>query len=304
MIRRAAAVILVLTFNPALVSAQDATFTVTVPSAEVYMGPTNVTPVIGRAPRGTVLPVSRNLGSWAKVAWPDAPDGVGYVHLTMGRLESVRAAAPAAATPARTPPAATLSRTPAAATPSRTPADPGSAPTTMPSPVGRGRLAVSDGLYGAPITHIFGVGGWAGLTRSFGATARAWYTDRVGFQFALTRDAMTSDVAAGRVTSMQVESAALYSLFDHVSDYVWIRPYVGSGVSFHHQNLEDSSPDGLVASDNGFGFRAFAGSELTFPSVQRLGLSVEFGYRRVPTPFPGFEADKLSASIAGHWYIK
>jgi outer membrane protein W len=291
MIRRAAAVVLALMFNPALVSAQDATFTVTVPSADVYKGPTNVTPVIGRAPRGTVLPVSRNLGSWAKVAWPDAPDGVGYVHLTMGRLESARAAAPAAAAPA-------------ASTASRTPADPGPGTTAMPPPVRRDRIAVSDQMNGTPITHIFGVGGRLGSTRSFGATARAWHTDRVGFQFALTRDAMTSDAAAGRVTSMQVESAAVYSLFDHVSDYIWIRPYIGSGVSFHHQNLKDSSPDGLVASDNGFGFRAFAGSELTFASVQRLGLSVELGYRRVPTPFPGFEADTLSASIAGHWYIK
>ena len=95
MIRRAAAVVLALTFNPALVSAQDTVFTVTVPSADVYKGPTTVTPVVGRAPRGTVLPVSRNLGSWAKVAWPDAPDGVGYVHLTMGRLAPSKAAAPA-----------------------------------------------------------------------------------------------------------------------------------------------------------------------------------------------------------------
>jgi SH3 domain-containing protein len=83
MIRRAAAVVLVLAFNPALLCAQDTVLTVTVPSADVYKGPTTVAPVIGRAARGTVLPVARNLGSWAKVAWPDAPDGVGYVHLTI-----------------------------------------------------------------------------------------------------------------------------------------------------------------------------------------------------------------------------
>jgi hypothetical protein len=38
--------------------------------------------------------------------------------------------------------------------------------------------------------------------------------------------------------------------------------------------------------------------------VPQLGLSVDLGYRRVPTPFVGFEADRLSAAIAGHWYIK
>ena len=49
---------------------------------------------------------------------------------------------------------------------------------------------------------------------------------------------------------------------------------------------------------------AFAGSELTFASVQRFGLSVELGYRRVPTLFAGFETSRLSASLAGHWYIR
>jgi hypothetical protein len=116
---------------------------------------------------------------------------------------------------------------------------------------------------------------------------------------------MTSDTAAGRVTSLQVEPAAVYALFDHVSDYIWIRPYLGSGVSFHHQRLEVSAPDAAVpASDNGVGFRVFGGSELTFAGAQRFGLSVEFGYRHLPTPFPGFEAAQLSASLAGHWYIK
>ena len=131
-----------------------------------------------------------------------------------------------------------------------------------------------------------------------------WRNDRVGIQFSFMRDAMSSAATAGSVTSMQVEPGVVYALFDHVSDYVWIRPYVGSGLSFHHQALKVSSPDLVLASDNGFGFRVFAGSELTFASVQRFGLSVELGYRRVPTPFPGFEAEKLSASLAGHWYVK
>ena len=63
MIRRAAAVILVLIFTPALLQAQDAVLTVTAPSAEIHKGPSIVTPVIGHAARDTVLPVTRNLGS-------------------------------------------------------------------------------------------------------------------------------------------------------------------------------------------------------------------------------------------------
>ena len=294
MIRRAAAVVLALTLNPALVSAQDAVLTVTVPSADVYKGPTTVTPVIGRAARGAVLPVSRNLGSWAKVDWPDAPDGVGYVHLTMGRLTSSNGQ----------PPAATPAATPAL----RTPAERNSAATTMPPSasrqVPRDPVPVADQSTAAPISHIFGVGGRVGSTRSFGATARVWRDNRVALQVSFMRDTMTSTVAAGRLTSMHVEPGVVVALFDHASDRLWITPYVGSGLSFHHQTLNVSSPDATAASDNGFGFRVFGGSEVTFPSVERLGLSVEFGYRRVPTPFPGFEPDKLSVSLAGHWYVK
>ena len=140
---------------------------------------------------------------------------------------------------------------------------------------------------------------------SFGATARAWRNDHLGIQLAFTRDAMTSDVAAGRVTSIRFEPGVVYALFDHVSDYIWIRPYVGSALSVRRQTLKVSAPGAMKpASDNGMGFRVFGGSELTFAGVPRFGLSAELGYRRFPAPFPEFEADRLSVSIAGHWYIK
>ena len=137
---------------------------------------------------------------------------------------------------------------------------------------------------------------------SFGATARVWPSDRLGIQLAFTRDAMTSDVAAGRVTSLRFEPGVVFALFDHVSDYVWIRPYVGSVLSVRHQTLKVPGLESVP--DNGLGFRVFGGSELTFAGVPRFGLSAELGYRRFPTPFPGFEADRLTVSIAGHWYVK
>ena len=297
MVRRIAAVVLALTLNPTLARAQDAVLTVTVLSADVHKGPSTVTPVIGHVSRGTVLPVSRNLGSWAKVAWPDAPEGVGYVHVTMGRLGPSSADASAANMSPRT------SSAPASAT-----SAPASATTTIP-PVTRKsageRMAVRGELSDTPITHIFGVGGLVGPMSSFGATARAWRSDHLGIQLAFARDAMTSDVAPGRVTSIRFEPGVVYALFDHVSDYVWIRPYVGSVLSFRHQTLKVSAPAAMEpASDNGIGFRVFGGSELTFGGVPRFGLSAELGYRRFPTPFPEFEADRLSVSIAGHWYIK
>jgi hypothetical protein len=289
MIRRAAALILALTLNPALLRAQDSVLTVNVPSADVYKGPTTVTPVIGHVSRGTVLPISRNLGSWVKIAWPDAPDGVGYVHVTMGRLgppsadARVRNVSPA------------VSSTPG--------------PVTATIPL-RGRTSVGEqvvprGQLNTPASHIFGVGGLVGSMSNVGATARAWSNNRLGIQFGFTRDALTSAGGAGRVTSMQFDPGVVYGLFDRVSDYVWIRPYVGSVVSLRHQTLSVAAPVALQpAVNNGVGFRVFGGSELTFASIPRFGLSADLGYRRFPTSFPGFETDPLSVSIAGHWYIR
>jgi len=289
MIRRAAALILALTLNPALLRAQDTVLTVNVPSADVYKGPTTVTPVIGHVSRGTVLPISRNLGSWVKIAWPDAPDGVGYVHVTMGRVGP-----PSADAPVRNVSPAVSST---------------SAPVTATIPL-RGRTSVGEqvvprGQLNTPASHIFGVGGLVGSMSNVGATARAWRYNRLGIQVGFTRDAMTSAGGAGRVTSMQFEPGVVYGLFDRVSDYVWIRPYVGSAVSFRHQTLSIAAPVALESTaDNGVGFRVFAGSELTFASIPRFGLSADLGYRRFPTSFPGFEADPLSVSISGHWYIR
>ena len=296
MIRRAA-VVLVFTLYSAPVLAQDTVLTVTAASADVYKGPTTVTPVIGHAKRGAVLPVTRNLGSWAKVAWPDAPDGIGYVHMTMGRL------APAKAEPAAPSAATTASATqPRPATEARPAASMSSSPARQ---LPRDRQMVVTDSTGARISHVLGVGGGIGSTGGFGATARGWHNNRLGIQVSFARDTMSSDVAAGRVTTMQVEPAFLFALFDHVSDYVWLRPYLGSGVSFQHQSLKVSAADAASqSSDSGVGYRVFGGSELTFASVQRFGLSVEFGYRHAPSLFQGFEADKMNASLVGHWYVK
>jgi uncharacterized protein YraI len=300
MVRRIAAVALALTLNPMLLYAQDAVLTVTVASGDVYKGPSTVTPVIGHASRGTALPVTRNLGSWAKVAWIDSPDGIGYVHVTMGRLSSSNGAAPAGASSA--PSAAPLASSSASAAMSPAPRTAAREHTSSPT---HERMAISGGPTDAPITHIVGLGGLVASRSSFGATARAWRTDHLGIQLAIARDALSSDVAAGRVTSVRLEPGIVYGLFDHVSDYVWIRPYVGSVVSFRHDTLRVSAPAALEpVSDNSIGYRVFGGSELTFAGLPRFGVSAELGYRRFSTPFPAFEADRFTVSIAGHWYIK
>jgi hypothetical protein len=294
MLRRMAAIVLALTLNPAAVRAQDAVLTVTSQTADLHTGPSNVTPVIAHVPRGTVLPVARNLGSWARVAWPEGPEGIAYVHVTMGRMGPSDGDATAANISPRTSSAPALTSTPASS----------AIPPAPRRPSAEG-VAVRGDSTDTPISRIFGVGGLVGSMHSFGATARAWRSNRLGIQLEVARDAMTSDVAAGRVTSVRFEPGVVYALIDHVTDYIWFRPYVGSVVSFRRQTLKVSAPAAPEpTSHNGVGLRLFGGSELTFVGVPQFGLSAELGYRRFPAPFPTFEADRLSLSIAGHWYIK
>ena len=289
MIRRIAAVALALILNPVFLHAQDTVFTVTVPTATVYKGPSNVTPVIGRVSSGTELSVSRNLGGWVKVAWPAAEDGIGYVRMSMGRIGGPEVSA--SATNASRPSSASAAAATTTASAART-----SAPQQIPP---RGQPRVRD------ISHIFGIGASLVPMSGVGATARGWHKNHLGIQVAFMRDAMTSDVAAGRVTSMQFEPGVEYAPFDRVSDYLWFRPYIGSAVSIVRQTLTIASPVARPSvSDSGLGVRVYGGGELTFASMPQFGVSADLGYRHLPAPFAGFKADPLSLSLAGHWYIK
>src|SRR5262245_29528079 len=294
MIRRIAAVVLALILNPAFLHAQDNVFTVTVPTASVYKGPSNVTPVIGHVSRGTALSVSRDLGGWVKIAWPDAEDGVGYVRTSMGHVGGSDADTSAANASPRS------SSAPASA-PAAAPATGASAARTSTSQ----RIAPQRQSKNSEISHVFGVGASLVPMSGVGATARAWHKNHLGIQVAVMRDVMTSDVAAGRVTSMRFEPGVEYAPFDRVSDYLWFRPYMGSAVSFVHQTLSISRPFARPpVSDSGLGYRVYGGGELTFASMPQFGVSADLGYRHLPAPFAGFKADPLSVSIAGHWYIK
>ena len=299
MMHRAVVVALALVCSPAILHAQDTVLTVSVPSADVYKGPSNVTPVIGHLARGTEVPVLRNLGSWVRVPWPSAPDGIGYVHVTMGRLSSP---ADVGARPAR-PAAQGSSASGSASSPSPSPSPAAPQSGMLPRTVPRDRVVVRN-QDGSTISHVVGVGGAIGSVRSIGATGRMWAGNRLGVQVGFTRETLKSDASAAHVTSMQIEPALVYGLCDVVGDYLWIRPYVGSGLTVRHQTLHESPAAGERPSDTGLGFRVFGGSELTFAGASRFALSVEAGYRRYSTPFDGFAADRFVASIAGHWYIK
>src|SRR5262245_54858069 len=105
MIRKAAAVVIVLLLSPSWVTAQGTELTVNVASASVHKLPTNTSPVLGVIGRGARLEVTREVGDWVKVAYPAAADGVGYVRKSMGSMGPVvgsRTPTQSTATAART----------------------------------------------------------------------------------------------------------------------------------------------------------------------------------------------------------
>lgn len=361
MVRRIAAVICVITLNAAIVHAQQTAITVSVQSADVYKGPSNVTPVIGHVARGTAVPIVRNLGSWVKIAWPGAPDGFGYLHVTTGTIAPASSSRPAArptaatqkpapvkAAPATAPPAkptaasaaagssstakpappkpasstasapvraTSASAPPTAAAPQPKPASstappqpasqsvqPKPAAQAMPQPRPAAQVAAPRaGDTVVPASHQIGVGAVLGYTSSFGATARAWRGNHLGVQFGVSQNRLTSDASPDSVTSTQFEPAFVYGIADRITDYVWLRPYVGTGVAFRHQtSVTGAEP----ASDTTIGVRFFGGAEFTFASAPRFGVSADAGYRRFQASFPEFEPSSFAISIAGHWYIR
>jgi hypothetical protein len=298
MIRFAAAVAVTVCVSPAWLCAQTTVLTVNTASADVYKSPSTGSPIIAHAPRGTVLAVTRELGSWVKVSWPGAED-IGYVHMSMGSLGRGVPSQPSR-------PAGLPSARPAPEPASLTPVAIG---VGRPAP---GVPAPMRPVFVTPATHLIGLGGrvggptrGGGSTFGFGATARAWSRDKFGAQLEISHYALTSLEAPGRVTSMQFEPSVLYRLPDHVADYLWVRPYLGSGVNLRRQTLSTATPGaGPSVSENQFGLQAFGGGELTFASVPRFALSVDLGYHWVRTSFAGVDLGGPGVSVSGHWYLK
>ena len=301
MIRRAAAVaaLLVLGATPLHAQQPPSQFTVNVPSAAVRRAPSLASPEVGQAPRGAVLEITRDIGAWVKVAWPAAPDGIGYVHQSMGT---------------RSRPTTLEERVAIALAPPEP--DPSLAAQSSPgmgaAPGGLGAIPMSTRtVYVAPPTHILGLGGRiSGSTDDmtaggFGFTSRIWSRSRLGIQAEVARGRRTSSTAPGRLTTLQFAPSLIYSLPDRVGDSLWLRPYVGAGMSWNKLTLRENAPGNLaMATDNALAFRGFGGAELTLPSVARFAISADAGYLWSQETFTGFELSRFTFSVSGHFYVK
>jgi SH3 domain-containing protein len=293
MIRHAAVIVVVVCLSAPVVEAQNAEYRVSAATAEVHKSPSTAGPVIGTVSRGTVLTVTRDLGSWVKIAWPQAADGVGYVHVSMLTTGAPSAAPAATARPATSirPASGSLAPAPAAQTGRGVPIQPrAAAPPTL-----------------SPTSHLIGVGLQTGGPRmGIGASARASIVERVGVQLELSRYADTNALTQEHLTAVQFTPSLLYSLPDRLSDYVWLRPYVGGGIGWHHSSVSSTMTPVLPTSmsENQLSKQIFGGSEFVFSAAPRFGLSADYRYRWPQTPVNGFEIGGSGLSISGHWYVK
>ncbi len=290
MTRHVAAVAIAVLLGPAGVYAQDAQFTVTASSATVHNSPTTASAVVGKAPRGRVFDVTRDLGSWVKIVWPETESGVAYVHVSMGTLSK------------RAPRAERLAEAvgPASSSASATAAPPSA---TVQAPLSESLVSNRTTYVAAP-AHSFGLGGRFGTAQELGVTTRLWSRQRFGVQAEVLRSSETSALAPGRVTTLEFAPAGIYQFPDRVTDNLWIRPYLGAAASFRRATLKLTGDTEDPLRDSSVGLRAFGGGELTFPGAPRFAVSADVGYLWAGTPFVGFDPSGVRVSISGHWYMK
>jgi len=299
MIRKAAAVVVVLCLSSASLHADSVKLTVSAASATVYKSPSVGSPTVGQASRGTALEVTRELGDWVKVAWPSSPEGVGYVRSTTGSISRGTAAAPAAAAAA-----APASPAPASSPVLRqsAPASPSLAARDEQQPAVRSSApSPASTLFVAP-THTLGFGARiGGSSLGVGGSVRGWKGRRLGAQFDVSHYAMSSLTQVGSVSATQFGPSVLFAMNDRVTDTMWMRPYLGGGLDFSHATLSYPTP-GFEQTSNAMGFRIFGGGELTLSGLPKFGISLDVGYYEMPAPFVGWETKGFGAAVSGHWY--
>ena len=291
----AAAVAVVLVMGTSPLYAQDTlSFVVTTMSADVHKAPSVGSAVVGKAPRGKALDVTREVGSWVGAAWPDAETGVGYLHVTWGtisRNDSTRERSIPERLPSRAAPSAGPS---APESDSQTAVHVTQVPrtTSLPRPAP-----------GLP-SHVIGLGGRMG-TQAIGlaATGRVWTHGLLGAQIEVGRSTHTSTVGLEQVRSMQFAPSLVYSPPNVVTNAIWARPYVGAGITAYRSTLKN--PFGVSGTpQSGLGSQVFGGAEFTWANVPQVALSADLRQQWAPAPFTGFELGGFAFSMSAHWYAR
>jgi hypothetical protein len=296
--RYAATVALVLMMGASPVHAQKGMFVVTSMSADIHKAPSTGSAVIGKAPRGKAFEVRRELGSWVAVAWPEGDAGMGYLHMTWGRMSDWTAAQTSRASDATS----TVVHSTAVSAVMRSTPESDAAATTTPLGQTPGTRAVSGPAPSLP-SHVIGLGGRIGTQAlGFAATGRAWTERRIGAQLELGKSTYTTAFGGAQLSAMQFAPSVIYSPRNLVTNAVWTRPYVGGGVNFYRSTFS-SAPGFPGVVDSGVGSQMFGGAELTWANLPQVALSADLRHLWAPTS-NGFELGGMGFSVSGHWYVK
>jgi hypothetical protein len=281
--------------------------TVTAAQVDVHKQPTTSSPVVGRAARGRSLEVTRDVGDWVQVVWPEAQDRIGYVRVRFGAtpVASLSEPRPGTMVASASPSSASApgSPVPPVSSDARTGGSGAASSVTTPAALAEPRSpSLPNNGYQLP-AHTLGFGARMDPFNALGGSGRFWSGHGFGVQLDLSRSSMSSELAPGRLTTFSVSPSVLYALPGVVRSSVWLRPYVGSGIDVARASLRNVTP-GMSISDTSVGFRTFGGGELTFAGAPQVGVSVDLGYRWLDSPFVGFDNSGVQLSFAGHWYLK
>jgi hypothetical protein len=295
---RSAPVAFILLLSPSWLMAQGSDLLVGFSPTAVHKAPSTASPVIGQATPGMTLEVTRDVGDWLKVSWREAPDSVGYVRKSAGYMRARQQGSDAT-------PAAVGRREPGTTLTSAAASDAGHAEHAEIRTGRTGPSAAQSGYVTAP-THLVGVGGHLGGAQfGGGVSARVWSRRQLGVQLDVSRYALANTAFDGRMTSTQVGPKVLYAFRDRVSDYTWLRPYVGTGAQLSRSTLSSGVLGASAsASASRLGANVFGGAELTFSSAPRFGLSTDVGYHWIEAPFAGYALDGIALTVGGHWYLR
>lgn len=285
MARRMSAFVFMLVVNPAPLFGQSSSAPeselLVRQTADVHKFPSIASPVIGRTTRGTVLPITRSLGSWVEVSWPDGEAGRAFLHVNTGTV----APRAAEASPSSHAAVAEISAVAAAASSA------GAADVSPRSTGATTPRATEKTTYLSLPSHRVGVGALAS-GQALGGTARTWFAPRLGVQFSVTRP--TLEHADGRsATSTQFAPSVLFSIADFARNAIWLRPYVGGGPRIYDADL-----------GTGLGYELLGGAETTLAVMPQVALSADVGYRWVRPSFADFQPRQMSFSLSAHWYVK
>ena len=300
--RWAAVVAVMLVMGAPTVYAQDAVFVVMTTSAEIHKAPSTGSAVLARAPRGKTFEVRRELGSWVSVAWPDADQGVAYLHVAWGRIARGADAQVAAAAGVALPAPATATG-PASASASTSASASNALTNDVQIPQAPRATTLPRRASSLP-SHIIGLGGRiASREIGFAVTGRAWTYGPFGVQIEAGRPTYTSAVAPGQLRSLQLAPSILYTPPDLVTNAIWARPYIGAGVDLHRATLR-STVGGAEVVDHVLGSHVFGGAEFTWANLPQFTLSADMRQQWAPPTFPGFELGGFGVSLSAHWYVK